>query len=41
MFHANIECLAFSVLNSDKINRPNGFPSHVKYFTNSEWEIIN
>jgi lipopolysaccharide transport system ATP-binding protein len=41
MFHANIECLTFSVLNSDKINRPNGFPSHVKYFTNSEWEIIN
>lgn len=39
IYHANIECLAFTVINSDKTRRPNGFPSYVKSFTDSEWSI--
>lgn len=29
----------FSVLNSDKALRPNGFPAHVKTFTDSKWKV--
>ena len=41
IYHANIECLTFSVLDSDRIRRPNGFPGHVKFFTDCEWQIKN
>ena len=37
--HALIDYLDFSVINSDKVLRPNGFPSHVKTFTETNWEI--
>jgi lipopolysaccharide transport system ATP-binding protein len=40
IYHANIECLTFAVLNSDKIHRPNGFPAHVRYFTDCDWKVI-
>ena len=29
----------FTILNSDKAMRPNGFPAHVKVFTESAWNI--
>ncbi|MEO6681925.1 MAG: ABC transporter ATP-binding protein [Ginsengibacter sp.] len=41
MFHANLECLNFTVLDSDKTRRPSGFPTHVKFFTDCNWEIKN
>lgn len=36
---ANIECLTISMLSSDKILRPAGFPTHVKFFTDTNWQI--
>ena len=41
MLHANTDCLTFSVINSDKIKRPGGFPGHVKYFTDTRWKVKN
>jgi len=37
--HALVDYFDFSVLNSDKALRPNGFPPHVKTFTETNWEI--
>lgn len=39
MFHANVECMTFTVMNSDKVRRPGGFPSHVKFYTETNWKI--
>jgi lipopolysaccharide transport system ATP-binding protein len=33
------EFTEFTVINSDKALRPNGFPSHVKFFTDSKWRL--
>ncbi|MES1198158.1 MAG: polysaccharide ABC transporter ATP-binding protein [Chitinophagaceae bacterium] len=37
--HANIDCLTITVINSDKVLRPNGFPAHVKTFSETNWKI--
>ncbi len=36
--HGIIDHLEFNVLNSDKALRPDGFPSHVKTFTDTNWK---
>ncbi len=39
MCHAFTDYFEFNVLNSNKVLRPDGFPSHVRMFTDTNWKI--
>ncbi|NDK56319.1 ABC transporter ATP-binding protein [Pontibacter fetidus] len=41
LLHGIHDILSFSVLNSNKVKRPGGFPQHVKLFTEANWNIIS
>ena len=39
IFKGLFDCIKFNVLNSEKVMRPGGFPSHVKVYSETSWEI--
>ena len=39
IFKGLFDCIRFNVLNSEKVMRPGGFPSHVKVYSETSWEI--
>ncbi len=38
--HAYSDYLRFNIINSDKALRPAGFPSHIKTYTETKWQIL-